>query len=605
MAPTRKKAAKESLGILHTNQEIQKDTLKKMIESNNSSIQLKSFPKNVSRNKNFKIIFVNGSQQDMFLCTECSQLEYVSHGLGNHKCVPPATCSSIKILDVRTLAVSNDEPKPNKIEPLNMAIMKEQLAFSFSEMFPVEDFDNVGLRAMTKYFLNVGATCGNVNATDVLGDDRKLEADRYSLLVLVKNALRNVVAEEKLAFSCDMWKHPLHMKRCITLSSHHIDNSFALQRNVLGTRIYNEADFDGNKILYYILDILNEFTTDPASVLSTATIVTSKTEDFMKSLTSVGRLNCMCTTLNELVNHSLALPCFQTEYVCNAIKLRLERQPPNEKYKTAMSNLQLKDWCSIWYLFEAYQQYLETATMSKNIISGYEILYTFLQESQKASKLLSSNSEATISTVYLVKKKLIEVMRANNNGDLRWPEHKDNLTSFAENVFEITDVHRITLFLDPRYKSLKFVLNEEKETLYATVRKIIGEVFIPDENVKALFNLGDHVRWVDTNGMAEVDNYLNLTNISPDTNVLEFWRLRVDFPKLRTLAKEMLCIPAVSAAWECYFNKEKLNLSRRRLHLSLDEIDSTLLLHGNSSYSFHDMFDEQLKTLFMTRQIKK
>lgn len=576
-----------------------------MIENNHPSVQLQNVPSTLSTNINYKLVFVNGLQQDMFMCTKCSKLEFIDDGLQNHKCT-----TSIQITNVRTIATAtlnfelpNNVTKEvlpattqiNKIYPRNMAMINEQLAFSIAEMYPLDGFNDVGFKAMTKYLLNVGATRGKINVNDLFGDQKALEEERKSLVNMVKGMLRKVVAEEKLVFSCDLWKHPLHLKRCITLSSHYIDEQFALQRNVLGTKICNESEFDGSKLVDYVTEILGEYSRTPSSILSNATIVTSKTEDFLKSFKNHGRLNCMCTILNEVVNHSLALPCFQTEPVCKAIIIRLERQPPNETYKHAVVNLQLNDWFSIWHLFEAYQHYLETTKTCKNIIPDYEILYKFLVESQKASRLLSSNNASTISTVYLIKKKIIDVMRGYNSGMFRWPEYKDKLTSLPENIFEITDVHRITLFLDPRYKSLKFLSKEEKDALHETVRGIIGEIFIPDQNVKALLNLGDYVAWVDANGMAEVDNYLNLTNISPDTNVLEFWKLRVDFPKLRTLAKEMLCIPAVSAAWECYFNKEKFNLSRRRLHLGLNELDTTLLLNG---CSYNGMFDEQIKKLF-------
>lgn len=589
-----------------------------MIDSKNPSVELQNMPStSSSTNDNFKSISVNGVQQDMVMCTICSKLEFISHGLQKHR------CTTIGELDVRTLAQTTSTRKPpnvptndnisdaltnessnsstcesfndSQIHPQNKAIMKEQLAFSFTEMFPVDGFNDIGFKAMTKYLLNVGATCGNVDIKGVLCEQKKLEEERKFMVRLIKNSLKKVVAEEKLVFSCDLWKHPFHSKRCITLSCHYIDNEFAIQRNVLGTRIFDESEFDGSKLLDYVTDILGEYTTTPSKILSRATIVTSKTEDFVRSFTNHGRLNCTCTILNDVVNHSLSLPCFQTASVCKCIKIRLERQPPNETYKVAVANLQLDDWFSIWRLFEAYQQYLETTLQSKNIIPDYEILYKFLVEAQKASKLLSSNSEATISTVYLIKKRLIDVMRGYNTGSFRWPEQKDKLTSYAENTFEITDVHRITLFLDPRYKSLKFLTREEKGSLHAIIRGIIGEMYFPDQNLMSHLNLGSHVLRVDLMGMAEVDNYLNLANISPETNVLEFWKLRTDFPKLRALAKELLCIPAVSAPWECYFNKEKYNLSRRRLHLDVDEIDTTLLLNGNS---LHGMFDEQLKSLF-------
>lgn len=592
--------------IIQQDRDIQKSKLKEMMANNNPPVQLKNIPGKSS--SNMKLVFVKGvKQQDLCVCITCSEIEFMDD-LESHRCIETAMEESDEEPPMMAVASYSDDelsnetspsvtPHITKINPRDMAIIKKQLAFSFDEMLPVECFDDTGFKALTKYLLNLGATNGKINVREVLGNQTTLEEERKLLVATAKSSLKKIVAEEKLVFSCDMWSHPLHLRRCITLSSHYIDDAFILHRHVLGTRIYNETEFDGRNLANYVTDILSEYTNTPSSILSNATIVTSKTDDSMKSFKNYGRLNCMCTILNEVVNHSLELPCFQTEQVCKAIIIRLERQPPNEKFKNAVANLQPKDWFSIWDLFEAYQQYLETATTCKNIITGYEILYKFLSESRNASRLLSSDTEATISTVYLIKRKLIDVMRGYNTGSFRWPEYKDKLTSYAENVFEITDVHRITLFLDPRYKSLEFLSNEEKVALHQTVRGIIGEIFTPDEKVKKLLKLGNHVSWVDANGMAEVDNYLNFTNISPDTNVLEFWKSRVDCPKLRTLAKEMLCIPAVSAAWECYFNKDKFNLSRRRLHLSLSEIDSTLLLNG---FNFSGMFDEELKTLFQS-----
>lgn len=572
-----------------------------MVDRKHSSVQFQDLPSTLSDNVNYKSVLINGQQQDLFICTICSELEFIdtidSHQLTCRTPVKESDVADTMSTPAADKAV-NEAPSKKIMKSHSRDIptmIREQLTFSFAEMFPLEAFNDKGFLSMTKYLLNVGASYGKLNATELLGNSIALVEERKSLVLMVKSALKKVVAEEKLVFSCDLWKHPLHSKRCVTLSSHYIDNEFTLHRNVLGTQIYNEMEFDGGNLANYVTSILSEYTSTPSSILSNATIVTSPTEDFLKSFKNYGRLNCMCTILNEVVNHSLALPCFQTEDVCKAIRIRFERQPPNEKYKNVIANLQLNDWCSIWHLFEAYEEYLWSSTVCKNIIPGYEILHKFLMESRNASRLLSSNTEATVCTVYLIKKKLIDVMRTYNSGLFRMPEYKDKLTSYAENIFEITDVHRITLFLDPRYKSLKFLSKDERDVLHATVRGIIGEIFIPDENVKSVLKLGEHVAWVDANGMAEVDNYLNLTNISPDTNVLEFWKERSDFPKLRTLAKEMLCIPAVSATWECYFNKDKFNLSRRRLHLNLNELDSTLLLNG---FDYCGMFNEELKTLF-------
>lgn len=570
---------------LQLDRNTRRDTLQAMINGNNSNVRLEDVPSIVTDKWSFKLIFVNGLQQDMAICTVCLKLEFINDELQNHQ------CARVQLTPTIALPSPNELQRTSTIDKYQRELIKQQLAFSFAELFPLEGFNDMGFRTLTNYLLNVGAKYGKVKVNDLLGDKKTLENERRSLVYMVKVYLKKIVAQEKLVFSCDTWHDPEHLKRCITLWIHYIDENFVLQRNVLGTRIYNDSEFDGEKLSDYVIDVLGEYTSTPATILSTATIVTSKTSDFSKSFQNYGRMNCMCTILNEVANKTLALPLLETENMCKAIIGQLKRQFPNQNYNFAVTNYQLNDWFSIWNLFDAYQHMIG----GKSIIQNYEILHSFVTEFQKASKLLSSTNEATISTVYLVKQKLIDVLRVWNVGSLKLTQYKDEITSFVRNTFEITDIHMITLFLDPRYKSLKFLTKAEREALHTTVRGIIGESFIPDDTLKKLRNLGNHVCWVDVNGVAEVDNYLNLMNISPDTNVLEFWKQRVDFPKLRNLAKEMLCIPATSAAWECYFNKDKFNLSRRRLQLDLNELDTTLLLNGHIRYG---LFDEQLKILF-------
>jgi len=70
--------------------------------------------------------------------------------------------------------------------------------------------------------------------------------------------------------------------------------------------------------------------------------------------------------------------------------------------------------------------------------------------------------------------------------------------------------------------------------------------------------------------------------VSKDRDRIQFWLDNKSvLPKLYTLARQVLCVPAFSAASERVFSTAGRMLEKRRTNLSLAAVNSLLFLHSN------------------------
>lgn len=79
----------------------------------------------------------------------------------------------------------------------------------------------------------------------------------------------------------------------------------------------------------------------------------------------------------------------------------------------------------------------------------------------------------------------------------------------------------------------------------------------------------------------ELSEYMNL-KVSKDTDLIQFWLDNKSvLPKLYTVARQVLCVPASSAASERVFSTAGRLLEKRRTNLSPGTVNSLLFLHSN------------------------
>lgn len=455
--------------------------------------------------------------------------------------------------------------------------------FSFKDMQPTNLAQKKGFLSFGQYLINVGAEYKRVNIEALL-DGKHLAS---STLVAEKSMnnlqkmLKPKFEDHKIALSCDYWTDRNRKMNFLTLYGHFISDMFEIKKVNLGTVNFVEdfSTIDYKQLISSMLD--NYFTSESdieAFLSRTTTVIFDEMMDCFKSFSTI---SCSCLTLNRIV--------LQLIDECG-----LREAIPNDVLVT-------ENWLNLW----EYLEMIDDSTDSATIEEFKQILDPFM----KAVKSLSSDQKPTINEVYIFRKKIEDHFRNTRFTNAKIRETALNL---IREHFPISNLHKIAVFLDPRFKSLKFMSHDEKTNVLNMVSKMVssddGEsnvIAFGDENddksahgsianksggavsgdtadsTKYLIEYMDIVEERDETH-DEVDIYVNLKfNDIYSANILEFWESRYDLPHLRQLAREILCIPASGIIAEKLFAEDANLLAKRRLNMEIDNIKQMLHIHEN------------------------
>ena len=166
--------------------------------------------------------------------------------------------------------------------------------------------------------------------------------------------------------------------------------------------------------------------------------------------------------------------------------------------------------------------------------------------------------------------------------------------------------------LDPRYKLLKcFDEPAVRQETYAAIRREQETIVIatadnePEGDVTNAGNAADHqskkarvelepenifddlalLCSADDDSLVHTDEltaYLAETPLSVKADIIQYWNDNSRrYPKLATLARKYLCIPATSVPSECAFSTAGHVVNRRRANLAPETVDMLVFLNRN------------------------
>lgn len=595
-----------------------KKDIQEMIVREDPSIELKS-PANIKsevwNNGNFRCIYRDGQKLEFVLCLYCSSLITYRSKTGTasllrHSCTK-RIFNQVKMEQQNQSmkeSIIEDEDSPHEIETIPVAdidqadepyescvdvnstsydnvVMTSEYpdefkdealrllqCFAFKDMQPGNLLQKKGFLSFGQYLINIGAEYGKVNIENIFSEDSWWTAqfEEYKKLSgILKKMLKNKFEEQKLALSCDYWNDPNRKTNFLTLYGHYIDDQFDIKKVNLGTVSFT-ADFSVIDYKQLIISILeNYFGNEVEAELflaKTTIVIFDEMSDLFKNYSSI---QCSCLILNRVAQQLIA-ESNGSQFV------------PNEIIAT-------ENWSNVW-------DYLESDIANAEAKALMQMLDPFTQ----ALKSLSTDQKPTINEVYIFRKKLVDQFK---NANLVASDHIRNIAqNLIEQLFPISSVHQIAVFLDPRFKSLKFMDHEERLNVIKMVSKMISATDeCGDEsnsqksafnaNSSQLSNCADSSRYLleymdiseelnDKN--EEIDAYINmkLSDVY-SANILEFWESRYDLPHLRQLAKEILCIPAAAVVSEKIFSDDANLFVRRRLNMEIDNIKQMLYIHEN------------------------
>lgn len=473
--------------------------------------------------------------------------------------------------------------------------------FSFKDLQPMNLVHRKGFLTFGQYLMNLGAECkrGNMEA---LFDGKHVSSSALVAEKSINNLqkmLKPKFEDHRIALSCDYWTDRNRKMNFLTLYGHYISDMFEIKKVNLGTESFVEdfSTIDYKRLISSMLErYLNNDHDIEAFLSRTTTVIFDEMADCFKSYSTIG---CSCLILNRIV--------MQLIDECD-----LRETLPNDMLANTDS------WSNIWEYLEMGDDQIDSLTAS-SIDEFKQILDPFM----KAVKSLSSDQKPTINEVYIFRKKIEDHFR---NACFTNTKIREIALNLIRVHFPITNLHKIAVFLDPRFKSLKFMSHEEKTNVLNMVSKMVSS----DDGENHLNAFGEESSGKLTSSMVnkssrgggggdsgaggsgtstssgagcdstkylieymdiveerdethdEVDTYVNLKfNDIYSANILEFWESRYDLPHLRQLAIDILCIPASGIVAEKLFSEDANVLAKRRLNMEIDNVKQMLHIHEN------------------------
>lgn len=563
----------------------------------------------------FQLVYRDGERQDFVYCLECHQLLVHRQQSGTmrllrHKCLQDR------------MAHQAEEERPSPVEKKEEAVKVEEAiecvepGFAVPSIFPEKGhYDEApeltGLEAdrcsiarkqlqlMSKEFISISLLQENehfhrlvqclINSAINYGemDPRKVwlnqheVADQQTLrLIQVKERLKVLVNREKLSFSCDVWQHK-KSQVCATLRGHYIDDQYALKNVVLGTRVCMDDEGD---LFELCVNILRDYTDTRRSalrLLSNATVVV----DGERNRHGMQRMiNCVSSSLNQIASELIA-DSTAVQQICTSVMQKLSKDP-SPYIRTLLLNFDATHWESIWQLLSVFRELVGTVSCPHEI----DDILMMLDPLHEVAQCLGGFNTATptINLVYTFRQKLLDVFATALDATSRAIKLK--FLAAIKSNFVITDLHRIAVFLDPRFKSLKFFDADERSRVIEMTKVLIsdGSPAAPAAHqLPHLFlsaYMDDNI--ADEPSANEVDIYVRLRlngtlQVADDDQVLAFWQHRTELPRLQNLVKQILCIPASCTAQVCHFSAAARQMVLGRSRLDVAELDTALLLHSS------------------------
>lgn len=470
--------------------------------------------------------------------------------------------------------------------------------FSFKDLQPTNLVQRKGFLTIGQYLINIGAEYkrGNIEA---LFDGKHVSSSASVAEKSINNLqkmLKPKFEDHRIALSCDYWTDRNRKMNFLTLYGHYISGMFEIKKVNLGTESFVEdfSTIDYKRLISSMLERYFSSENDIEAFLSrTTTVIFDEMTDCFKSYSTIG---CSCSILNRIV--------MQLIDECD-----LRDTLPNDMLATT------ENWSNIWEYLEMADDPIDSSTAT-SIDEFKQILDPFM----KAVKSLSSDQKPTINEVYIFRKKIEDHFR---NVCFTNTKIRDVALNLIREHFPITNLHKIAVFLDPRFKSLKFMSHEEKTNVLNMVSKMVSSDdgdnnlnAFGEENKLTSSMVNKSNRSGDSGGSGsgcgsgttsgancdstkylieymdiveerdethdEVDTYVNLKfNDIYSASILEFWEARYDIPHLRQLAIDILCIPASGIVAEKIFSEDANLLAKRRLNMEIDNVKQMLHIHEN------------------------
>lgn len=559
--------------------------------------------------KKFKIVYYKGVKQDFAVCIECKTILSYKKKTGcasllRHKCNKKKICENKDVFVLQSLQPSSSR---SLIEPLKPKISSEQITtigrsqayFVYKDLRPIDMFDDEKFRSFMQTMISIGANYGTQNINTIISHATKVRTILTHMSQEIKDIMKFQIAENKLAITFDIWSNG--NVTFLTVFTYFINDFIELKKYYLGTRImYESTSQEINKI---VINILSEYVENPIDLIKNSILVIEKDqENICNAFKDSTKIFCACEMISTIIEKTLDAKHEKLVSIFSAIETLQNcgfmTNPVEKSFCTKFEiKIELLEFFCKKFdeLKKQFQEHLSDFVIKNIEIEDIKDLLKLLKPFQQCLESLSADETTTLNEVFLWKKKLIKHCQKVEEDTTFTKFFKSELYQLLSDEMIIDELHKVAVFLDPNFKNLKFLTEEERLEVIEIVKKLISKQSnnqrTTDKPVakkqKTQFNnvflefMDCPHAGTDESLQVAIKGYMDI-RLSEPTTVLKFWRKEITNSTLRLAVRSVLNIPACSAGAKHQFSTEGNVFREKRVLIKANDVDSVLFMHYNN-----------------------
>lgn len=504
---------------------------------------------------------------------------------------------------------------------MNIAAIKKittrkMVQFCAQDMRSFEAVAGNGFKLIAQHFLSMGAACGDMDVTEILPHpttiSRNVKKIKGQKLEKMLPTIQKAMELEECSATTDMWTDDRKKNHYLTMTAHYFDKEFSLKRSILFTPQFKAKKKTGINIRKELKRRFRNMGLDPQLLLK-INIVTDKGSNIVKALgPPYTRDDCRNHLLNTILrntfeNDELPLIILRTITVCKKIVRYLKQSGKcNRLSKCVIQdcgtrwNYKLDMLVSVVDLYPEIRQLLpEQEREAWQIdLDIAEELIAFLTPFKEACKSMEGDTYTTANKILLWWAEISEHLDEN---EFVRPAVK-KAVRIAKRIFNekytIDMTNKIACFLDPRYRHLKMLTDNDRNEVFNEVKELIQEEMdnlqqretAPAVNCRFTCFHGELDEDILDEFQAYMDNadfsmYWDAEREEESKHLVEyFWRDNEKrYPCLCKLVRKRLNVPASSSSSERVFSDAGRTFEPRRTKLKPRKLDDLLFIRNQLS----------------------
>lgn len=551
-------------------------------------------------------------------CKKCDALlKYDSKTTGNSSLIRHVDRSCKGNIDQTQTSISSFVTAPKPIPAkLKETVTEKCVSLCCKDIRPFNVVNGEGFAELAQELINVGAAYGRVPADSVIPTPKTIASRCIDMAEEKRDALvktlNDVLNDSTVAMTTDMWTDDYRKVSYLTITCHFITTDMELVNRTLTTAMFplDEAK-TGENIRREILRLLVTKFGLNASALNKIVWVTDEGANIKLALRPYQRLDCIDHVLNTVLRHGLditelskpdgAPDIADTICAAKALVKYVKQSGLAAHLSTTLRQMVDTRFSSVYLtltsiqsvfqeLYEKLAERGESARIDNVAPDTLSFLIDFLKPFCEAQRELEGDKYPTLHRVCLWVEKLKRHCQPNALDTPQQAVLRKRHGDWLIRKVCIHDMHKIALFLWPKFNQLRMMSSSDRNAVYAHVRTLLHsaaegpdvehpQIEAPLPAKRALFAEWENepqAGWEDD----EVTRYTEMAVMDNEVEILDWWKInKTSFPKLAKLARSVLCIPASSSSSERVFSAAGRTISQRRTALKPSTVDAIIFLH--------------------------